>query len=113
RTLTKVTRQVRLSCTSPTGGEEPASGAQPTLLILVVGPGGAIANLFVILAADPSVERAFQSVGLRSHQIGCPQERIGPAGTKYLSEILLAGTGQNDRIATDLVLLLGNQRKPE
>src|SRR5580658_1531945 len=98
---------------SPTAGEEPAGGAQSTLLILVISSGGAVADLFTVLSADPAVERALQSVGLRSHQIGRPQKRISSAGTKHVSEILLAGAGQDDRVATGLVLLLRNNRKLE
>src|SRR5580693_156812 len=56
----------------PTRGKQALGAAQPALLVLVVSRRSAFANLFVILAADPAVERAFQCVGLRSHQIGRP-----------------------------------------
>src|SRR5580693_6794087 len=98
---------------SPTRGKQSLSAAQPALLVLIVRRGSAVTNLLIILPADPAVERAFQCVGLRSHQVGCPQKRIGSARTKYPAEILLAGAGQDDRVTMSVVFLFRNNRKTE
>src|SRR5580700_3462389 len=98
---------------SPTRGKQSLSAAQPALLILIVCRGSAVTNLLIILPADPTVEGAFQSVGLRSHQVGRPQKRICPARAKHPGEISLAGAGQDDRVTMSVVFLFRNNRKTE
>src|ERR1039457_708134 len=79
--------------TSPPADQQPVRRTKPAFLILVIRPRCPIANLFVALPRNPSVQRAFQRVALRSPESPRPKKRISTRRPHGFGEELFAGAG--------------------
>src|SRR6266852_2067037 len=78
------------------GRKEAQRSTSTTLLVLVLGLRGALTDRLVVFVGDPAIERGLQSVRFRSHQAGCPKQRLGASLVDVGTEECFAGAGQDN-----------------
>src|SRR5713226_10084449 len=77
-------------------GEQLQRSTSPALLVFVVSLRRALADRFVVFVGNPAVESGLQSVSFRSHQAGCPKQRLGASLVDVGTEECFAGAGQDN-----------------
>src|SRR6266849_4143780 len=91
-------------------GEQLQRSTSPALLVFVVSLRRALADRFVVFVGNPAVESGLQSVSLRGHQAGRPEQGFRAGLSDVGTEECFANTSEDDRSARFASLGSGNGR---
>src|ERR1043166_6333036 len=83
------------------------------MLILIVSGGSSRADLIVRFVVQPTFDGGRQDVSFGRHEVRSPKQRLGAGGAQRVSKIILAGTGENYRIAVLIVTFARNRSQLE